>query len=158
RPGPPDQPRPPARARPAPAVGNPGHRSHYHVHGIRSMNADAFTRARKLLADRGVVTTVAVLGVVSSLLVLGLLTVVGLLTALIDSRGEARFPTDRKHELRSWISARETGVDQDDTLYEDTGLLPVATGNLHSPNPLHQLGARAVLWLTNRVETLRNNV
>jgi ABC-type multidrug transport system fused ATPase/permease subunit len=124
------------------------------------MYPDAYARARNLLNDhRGVVVTARVLGFLHSLLLLGLLLVLGLLAALIVSGGEARYPAARVRDLprsAQWALNRATGRDQDDVLFDDSGLFPVVAGNLHSPNPLHRLGARGVLWAT-RLSTLRNN-
>jgi ATP-binding cassette subfamily B protein len=126
------------------------------------MHADAYARARKLLSDRGkVVTTVGALGVLQSLLVLGMLAVVGLLTALLTTQGEARFRKDQETVLlkyASWAGPQEMGLDQDQILFEQTGLLPVAAGNITSSNPIHRQGAKLVFKFLNRAATLRNNV
>jgi ABC-type multidrug transport system fused ATPase/permease subunit len=106
-----------------------------------------------------VVVTVGALGLLQSLLILALLTVVGLLAGLLDSQGQARYRTERApKDLPVWVAGRETGVDQDDTLYEDTGLLPVAAENLRSPNPIHRATARMIVGLLNIFPTLRNNI
>ena len=131
------------------------------------MHADAYARARKLLSDRrGMVFTVGVLGVLQSLLILGMLTVVGLLVALLTTQGETRFPRSledqgavlQKHA--PWVQPQEVGLsqDQDEILFEQTGLLPVAASNITSPNPVHRVGARVVFAVLNRTGTLRNNV
>jgi len=106
------------------------------------MHADAYARARKLLGDRrGVLTTIGVLGVLQSLLILGMLAIVGLLTALLTTQGEARFRKDQEPVLvqrAPWVRAQEVGLDQDqdEILFENTGLLPVAAGNITSINPV----------------------
>jgi ABC-type multidrug transport system fused ATPase/permease subunit len=123
------------------------------------MHADAYDRARKLLGEhQGRVLAATVLGVVHSLLLVGLLVVMGLLAALFTSQGEARYPSDRvAKDLDAWVATRATGVDQDNTVFDDTGLLPIVTGNLRSPNPIHRAGARVIRQLL-RVPTLQNNV
>ncbi len=56
------------------------------------MQADAYRRARTLTGSRGDLTVARVLGAVQSLLLLGLLGIICLFTALMSSRGAARFP------------------------------------------------------------------
>ena len=102
--------------------------------------------------------TVQLLGVVHSLIILATLTVCGLLAALIISSGEARFPTVLVSELPQWGNAAITGFDGADTLFDDSGLLPVVTGNLKSRNPLHKVSALAVSSLLKGVPPLRNNL
>jgi ATP-binding cassette, subfamily B, bacterial len=128
------------------------------------MHADAYARARKLLDDRqGAVTTIGVLGVLQSLLILGMLAVVGLLTALLTTQGESRFRKDQESVLlkyAAWVQPQEVGLnqDQDEILFENTGLLPIAAGNITSRNPVHRFGARAIFAGLKRAATLRNNV
>ncbi len=123
------------------------------------MQADAFDRARKLLGERRVaVATVRLLGVLHSVLLIGMLVVLGLLAGLLASEGVARYPAETfLTDLPRWTEGRQTGEDQADAVFDDTGLLPIATGNLHNPNPIHKLGARAILRVL-RLQTLRNNV
>src|SRR3954471_1669181 len=98
------------------------------------MHADAYLRARKLLG-RGPRTLVLArfLGTVHSLLILALLAVAGLLASLLASQGEARLPTAELARLPSWVDVRRTGVDQDVTVFDDSGLFPLVAGNLSSP-------------------------
>jgi ABC-type multidrug transport system fused ATPase/permease subunit len=110
-----------------------------------------------------VVATVGALGVLQSLLILGMLAVVGLLTALLTTQGEARFRKDQEAVLLKyapWAAPQEMGLDQDqdEILFEQTGLLPVAAGNITSSNPIHRQGAKLVFKFLNRAATLRNNV
>ncbi|MFO0951563.1 MAG: ABC transporter ATP-binding protein [Isosphaeraceae bacterium] len=122
------------------------------------MHADAYARARKLLSDRqGMVVTVSLLGVLQSLLVLKLLFIVGLLTSLITTKGEARYPTNLTAELSDWVTPRVTGTDQGDTLFDDTGLFPIVSGNRDSSNPVHRVGARTLSGVIDRIVTLQNN-
>lgn len=129
------------------------------------MQAEAFARARKLLVDRqgqGVMATVGVLGVLQSLLVLGMLAVIGLLMALLTTQGEARVVREHEPELvkrAPWVGGQEVGVDQaqDEVMFESSGLLPVASGNFLSGNPIHRATARLLLRGLNRAGTLRNN-
>lgn len=123
------------------------------------MQADAYARARKLLSERrGAVTAARVLGVVHSVLLVGLLMIMGLLGALLASQGVARYPVSRvKADLDRWVQSRVTGLDQTDAVFDDTGLLPIVTGNLRSTNPIHRVGARAIQRLQ-RLPTLQNNV
>lgn len=123
------------------------------------MHAEAFARARKLLQDhRGAVVTAGVLGVVHSLLILVLLVVAGLLTGLLASQGEARYPTANVESLPKWVQGRTSGFDQKDSLFDDTGLFPLVAANLGGANPVHRSGARALLRLLNAAPTLRNNL
>ena len=123
------------------------------------MHAEAYARARRLLSHRrGAVITAGILGVVHSLLVLALLMIVGLLTGLLASLGEARYPASSVSALPDWVARRATGIDQHDALFDDTGLFPIVAGNLDSSNVVHQWGASRLLNLLNRVPTLRNNV
>ena len=123
------------------------------------MPADAYARARKLLSGRpSAVLAARVLGVFHSLLLLKLLAIAGLIAALLASQGEARYPTAKASRLPAWVSARLTGQDQDDSLFDDTGLFPVVASNLDSRNPIHRAGARALLAVLNVVPTLRNNL
>src|SRR5947207_7203256 len=99
------------------------------------MHADAYHRARKLLAHgTRTLWTVRVLGVVHSLLLLLLLAVVGLLVSLLASQGEAHLPTRELAELPTSVTGRATGTDQADTLFRDSGLFPLVAGNRSSPN------------------------
>ena len=122
------------------------------------MQADAYARARRLLANRRGVVKAAVLAPVQSLLVLGLLTLVGLLTGLVVSHGEARYPSALASELPDWVTSRETGSDQEFTVYSDTGLFPVAAGNIHAGDPVHRFAGRVVLAALRVMPTLRNDV
>ena len=82
------------------------------------MHAEAYARARRLLSDRrGAVITAGILGVVHSLLVLALLLIVGLLTSLLVSLGEARYPAAKVtvksgSPLPDWVAKRATGIDR----------------------------------------------
>jgi ATP-binding cassette subfamily B protein len=123
------------------------------------MNADAYARARKLLdVSRGAVITARVLGVVHALLLLLLVLDVALLASLFGEQGEARYPTLLHKELPSWLGSKWTGQQRETTIYEDTGLFPIAAGNLHSASPIHRLAARAVLRLMAIVRPLQNNL
>ena len=123
------------------------------------MHADAYDRARKLLSERrGAVATARVLGVVHSILLVGLLSVLGLLAGLLASQGVARYPADHvRGDLDPWVATRVTGFDQSDAVFDDTGLLPIVTGNIHSVNSVHRFGARLIRRLL-RLPTLQNNV
>lgn len=120
------------------------------------MQADAYARARKVLAERPGVTALAgVLGVLQSLLVLATLIVAGLIVAVIDTRGETRYPASRTAELPSWAVGMESGVNGNDTIYADTGLLAVAASGLRSDNPVHRAFGSLLVGAVNRVLTLR---
>lgn len=122
------------------------------------MHADAYSRARKLLTHhRGVAITATVLGVIHSLLLVVLLADIGLLAELMASQGQARFPTKQVGELDRWVATRESGRDQEDTLFDDTGLFPIVAGGLPSSNLFHRSGALAVRSLL-RFPTLQNNL
>lgn len=147
------------------------------------MQADAYRRARKLLATRpGLLAAAQVLGVVHSLLILGVLVVAGLFTALLDSKGEARFPTGaltREFDLSwsasapasdedqaastrrpgrdNWIGSRAVSQDQRYTRFEDAGLLPPVMGNITSTKPLHRRGALLLRSVLRTAPSLRNN-
>lgn len=123
------------------------------------MHAEAYARARKLLSEnQGLLVTADLLGILHSLLIVALLSVGGLIAALFASQGEARFPTHQVAKLPAWVAGRATGIDGFDTLFDDTGLLPIVTANLASENPFHRFGARLVGWMLAVLETLRNNV
>lgn len=122
------------------------------------MHADAHDRARNLLSGRrGAVIFNQLLGVLHSLLLLALLAVLGLLTALLATQGEARYPADKASELPRWVGMRATGQDQNDALYDDTGLFPIVAGNRDSANPVHRWAANQILRLQ-RLPTLQNNI
>ena len=123
------------------------------------MHADAYARARKLLGTGSHALAAArVLGVLHSLLILSLLAVAGLLASLLASQGEARLPTRELDELPSWVRGRATGVDQDVTVFDDSGIFPVVAANRSSANVLHGVGARVLQRSIRSVPTLMNNV
>ncbi len=73
------------------------------------MQADAYSRARKLLENRPKTSAIAnVLGALHSLLILGLLGVAGLLASLLASRGVAQMPTREVAKLPTWVTSRVT--------------------------------------------------
>ena len=122
------------------------------------MPADAYRRARKLLNDRPHAVMMArILGTVHSLLILGLLIVAGLLAALLATQGEARLPTAKLASMPLWILSRETGTDQDITVFDNTGLFPMVAANLSSDNPIHRHAAKLLLRVLRVVRTLMNN-
>ena len=123
------------------------------------MHADGYDRARKLLSERrGAVVMARVLGVVHSVLVVALLVALGLLAGLLASQGVARYPADRvRIDLDPWVVSRVTGIDQTDAVFDDTGLLPIVTGNIRSSNPVHSVGAGLILRLL-KLRPLQNNV
>lgn len=123
------------------------------------MHADAFGRARKLLSSGSLaVPKVHALGAVHSFLILALLAVAGLLASLLASEGVARLPTRELAKLPSWVRSRDTGVDQDVTVFDDSGLFPLVAGNLSSPMWGHRAGARVLLRVLRVVPTLANNL
>jgi ABC-type multidrug transport system fused ATPase/permease subunit len=122
------------------------------------------------------------LGAIQSLLVLALLGVTALFVALMASRGEAQFPSARVSLLPRWVASRESGVDQQFLLFDDTGIFPVIAGNLLSSTPpvpaaapvweriaafganllsgsyVHRAGAEVLERLTRMLPTLRTNL
>src|SRR5262245_5446869 len=123
------------------------------------MQADAYHRARKLLGHgTRTLTTARVLGTAHSLLLLAMLAVGGLLASLLASQGVARLPTRELAELPSSVTGRATGVDQDVTVFDDSGLFPLVAGNRSSANPLHRMAALFLLRVIRVVPTLMNNV
>ena len=123
------------------------------------MEADAQSRARKFINERrGARFAVQALGIIDSFIVLKILSILGLLAAVIISSGEARFPTNSVSELSDWAISASTGFDGADTLFDDSGLLPVVTGNLKSGNPLHRVTATSLSFALKLVPTLRNNL
>src|SRR4051794_26415200 len=122
------------------------------------MHPDAYLRARKLLGTGSpALWQSRLLGTVHSLVILALLAVAGLLAALVASQGEARLPTRELGQLPSWARGRATGVDQDVTVFDDSGLFPLVAGNWSSPNPFHRRGAHLLLRVIRVVPTLMNN-
>src|SRR5258705_6756994 len=123
------------------------------------MHADGYVRARKLLENRPKSLVIAnVLGALRSLLILALLGVAGLLASLLASRGVAQMPTREAARFPTWVTSRETGVVQNLTVYNDSGLFPLVAANWSSPNAVHRQGARLLLKVIRRVPTLMNNV
>jgi ABC-type multidrug transport system fused ATPase/permease subunit len=123
------------------------------------MSADAYGRARRLLTNGPrTLATARVLGTLHSLLILMLLGVAGLLSSLLASQGVARLPTNELSEMPTWVSGRATGVDQDVTVFDDSGLFPLVAGNRWSPNWLHRQAAGLLLRIIRVVPTLMNNV
>src|SRR4051812_28609289 len=144
------------------------------------MQADAYLRARKLLSPSSpnAPLKAAILGIVHSLLVLSLLVIAGLIFSLLDSQGEARFPTGPASSFPKWMvgitgtpgwgarpssapdkgTGTGTGTGDEFTLHRNTGLVPIVTGNFRSGNPLHRWGARGLASVVRRAPSLRNNV
>jgi ATP-binding cassette subfamily B protein len=127
------------------------------------MQADASRRARKLLTGSSPNARVksGVLGVVHSLLILALLGIAGLLAGMLDTQGEARFPTSRLTSLPSWLKQPAVGTETRDvgfTLYRNTGLFSLVAENLWSPNATHRWAARALQGVLRNALTLRNNL
>ena len=123
------------------------------------MHADAYRRARKLLAGpRRALPLARFLGTLQSLVVLALMGLAGLLASLLVTQGEARLPSGGFAYLPTAIKNRATGIDQNVTVFDDTGLFPIVAGNLASRNPLHREGARLLLEVVRGMPTLMNNV
>ncbi|WZO97445.1 ABC transporter ATP-binding protein [Isosphaeraceae bacterium EP7] len=122
------------------------------------MSTAAYHRARDQKSDSSrFATTARILSVVQPLLVLALAVVAALLVSLLIGRGEARVAPADVPRLPGWVSGRSTGQDGGLVLMDDTGLLPLATDNMNSGNPLHRLGSRIVFALTGRIRPLRND-
>lgn len=122
------------------------------------MQAIAYRRARNQLSSRRDTIIARVLGTVQSLLIVALLGVIGLLVALMASRGEARVPSSRVKDLPDWLVAHHSGEDRGYVLYDDVGIIPLIPDSLSSENPVHRAGAQALILLTRAVPTLRNNL
>lgn len=122
------------------------------------MQADAYTRARKLLSSRQDLIVARVLGAVHSLLILALLAVASLFVALMSSRGEVRFPTSELEQLPRWALGRVSREAPEFRYFEDTGIFPLIAGNLLSNNPVHRAGAVLLDRLSIVLPTLRNNL
>lgn len=123
------------------------------------MNANALTRAHKMIGDhKGGLALVTILGFLQALVALGMLVVLGLLTALFASQGEAHCPRGLFNTLPTWAQSQVTGVDQKDFVLDRTGLLPIVTANLSSKNPVHSRCAEALEEILGQVPTLRNNI
>jgi ABC-type multidrug transport system fused ATPase/permease subunit len=60
--------------------------------------------------------------------------------------------------MPKWVQGRETGVDQDVTVFDDSGLFPIVAANRSSPNWVHRQGANLLLKALRVVPTLMNNV
>jgi len=121
------------------------------------MRAEAYHRARKILDRRSGMILGRCLGAVHSVLILGLLIVLSLFTALVATRGEAKFPRSEAERLPEW--ARILGAQDAQLLrFGNTGIFPLIANNVTSPNPAHRAGAWAVNQLTNLLPPLRNNL
>src|SRR5512135_2521941 len=121
------------------------------------MQADAYRRARRLLSGSSGAVVARVLGVLHSLLVLALLMVLGLLISLQASKGEARYPTDRKNESPAWLAQKMGGQDAQYTYYRATGLFPLVAAKRRGTNPAHRAAARGLRGVLHWIPTLRNN-
>src|SRR5262245_32374854 len=125
------------------------------------MQADASRRARKLLSSSSPIARVksGILGVVHSLLILALLGIAGLLAGILDTQGEARFPTSRLASLPSWMNPPVAGSDDVEfILYRNTGLFSLVAENRWSPNVTHRWAAQALQGILSQARTLRNNL
>ncbi len=121
------------------------------------MQADAYRRARTLMGSHRDLVVARILGALQSLLLLGLLGIICLFTALMASRGSARFPVAEAHRLPAWV--KDQGISDGETLrFYNLGIFPLVANNLLEPNPVHRAGA----WLVNRISAvltpLRNNL
>src|SRR4051794_12463927 len=121
------------------------------------MQADAFTRARKLMSSSGDPLLARVLGAVQSLLILAILGVICLFVVLMASHGEARFPRANSDALPRWVASQGI-ADTDSLRFKNTGIFPLVANNLASPNPVHRLGARLVDGITAVLPPLRNDL
>ncbi len=107
------------------------------------MQAIAYHRARQLLSSQRDVVIARTLGTIESLLIVALLGVVALLVALIASRGEARIPAGRVDELPEWLIPHRSGADRGYVLFDDTGITPLISDSIDSPNPVHRAARRS---------------
>ncbi|WP_337177187.1 ABC transporter ATP-binding protein [Paludisphaera sp.] len=122
------------------------------------MQAEAYLRARNLLAGRRSPLVARILGAVEALLALGLLLLAALFTGLMANRGEISIAERATGNLPAWSVGRQIGKTGDFIVYENSGVFPLIGSNLNSPNPVHKFGARALNALTAVLPTLRNNV
>ena len=126
------------------------------------MQAIAYHRAGRLLGSARDPVIARILGAIESLLIVALLAVVGLFVALIASRGEARVPASRVDRLpkqvADWLAPHRSGADRDVVLYDDTGIWPLIPDSIASPNPVHRVGAWALIGLIYAFPTLLNNL
>lgn len=122
------------------------------------MQAEAYLRAKNLLAAGRSPLIARVLGVIEALLALGLLILAALFTGLMASRGEISIAEKATAPLPAWSAGRQIGKTGGYVVYENSGLFPLIGANLNSPNPVHRAGARILNGLTNVLPTLRNNV
>ncbi len=128
------------------------------------MGCDACKRTRSIALGRlfnerrATVATVRGLGVLHSVLLIGMLVFARARRGVARLARRGAYPDETyRADLPHWVAGRQTGFDQADAVFDDTGLLPIATDNLGSPNPIHRLSARAILRVL-RLPTLRNNV
>ncbi|APW63065.1 ABC transporter ATP-binding protein [Paludisphaera borealis] len=122
------------------------------------MQAAAYLRARKLLRSNRDALVARILGVVESLVALALLVTAALFASLLASRGEINVTHGDVPGLPAWSRSRQVGESVQYEQYGDSGLFPLIGGNLHSPNPVHRVGARVLDRLTGVVAPLRNNL
>jgi ABC-type multidrug transport system fused ATPase/permease subunit len=126
------------------------------------MQAIAYHRAGRYLSSPRDPVIARTLGVIESLLIVALLAVVGLFVALIASRGEARIHSSQVDRLpkrvAEWLAPHRSGADRDFVLYDDTGIWPLIPDSIASPNPVHRVGAWALIGLIYIFPTLLNNL
>ncbi|MDG3006273.1 ABC transporter ATP-binding protein [Paludisphaera mucosa] len=122
------------------------------------MQAEAYLRAKKLLAAGRTPLLARALGVIEALLILLLLILAALFVGLMASRGEVSISSEAAATLPTWTLSRQVGDASGYKEYSDSGLFPLIGSNLYSPNPVHRLGARLLNGLTRVLPPLRNNI
>lgn len=121
------------------------------------MQAIAYQRARNLLSARRSIYIARTLGVIQSLLTVVILGVLGLLVALMASRGEARVLPEKVKILPESILVHRSGQDRDYVLFDGVGILPVIVDSYTSKNWVHRVGTRTLLALSGLLPSLMNN-
>ena len=122
------------------------------------MQAEAYLRAKNLLAAGRSSWIARLLGVAEALLALGLLLVAALFLGLMASRGEIGVAEGATASLPAWAAGRQVGKSGEFVVYENSGVFPLIGSNLYSTNPIHRLAARSLNALTRLLPTLRNDV
>jgi ABC-type multidrug transport system fused ATPase/permease subunit len=122
-------------------------------------SALAYQRARRLLTGRAGVATIVVLSVVESLLILFLVALLGLLLALLTTRGVTHIRVADHGQAPRWLQGRISQAPPGDLWFNDTGLTPVVAENTRrGSSPVHRILARGLGRVVAAVAPLRHNL
>src|SRR5262245_28714798 len=124
------------------------------------MQPASFRRARELLKDRpGAVAWVRALAVLDSLILLALLVVLGLILALLITRGNVLVLPEDRSTIPEWLSGQAPASGGEAVVLRDTSLFPIAYYNQSPRSPwIHRQLARLLRGLMARMPILRSNL